>query len=309
MKKKDNNVTVFIATHKKLNVDLPKGYIPVQVNCANNKEYWENYYYDDYGDNISEKNPFYCELTVLYSLWKNYNSPIKGLCHYRRYIGRDTTVRINERILCDLEHLEDEIIGEKEICHWVYKEHVDVLLAMPYGPYPLNGKQELEKFCYKKDIDILIEVIKCHFPEYSASLENVLSSRNLYYFNMLIAKSEIFDSYCEWLFSVLNKVEEKCDVSVYDVQHKRLYGYLSEVLLNVYFEKINVKKKFFNLVYPYQFINGTKALYEQQKKRERQYELLKRVKLYSFVKNIYKVKNSQLLKKYEHCKAFIRSRS
>lgn len=42
---------------------------------------------DNTGDNISAKNPNYCELTALYWVWKNLDCEYIGLCHYRRYFG------------------------------------------------------------------------------------------------------------------------------------------------------------------------------------------------------------------------------
>ena len=41
---------------------------------------------DDTGDNISYKNSYYNELTVMYWAWKNLKDvDVIGLCHYRRY--------------------------------------------------------------------------------------------------------------------------------------------------------------------------------------------------------------------------------
>ena len=42
---------------------------------------------DNTGDNISLKNPGYCELTGLYWAWKNLEADYIGLAHYRRHFS------------------------------------------------------------------------------------------------------------------------------------------------------------------------------------------------------------------------------
>ena len=42
---------------------------------------------DSLGDSISNLNKYYCELTVIYYLWKNVNYDYVGLYHYRRYLN------------------------------------------------------------------------------------------------------------------------------------------------------------------------------------------------------------------------------
>lgn len=53
---------------------------------------------------------------------------------------------------------------------------------------------------------------------------------------MMIAKKELFDSYCEWLFPVLFEIENKIDYSRYDSYQSRVIGFLAERLLNVWIE-------------------------------------------------------------------------
>ena len=65
------SMKIFISCHK------PTAYIendilkPIQLNCANNPKRLEGMLRDNEGENISDKNPLYCELTAQYWAWKN----------------------------------------------------------------------------------------------------------------------------------------------------------------------------------------------------------------------------------------------
>ena len=304
--RKADRVKIFVATHKKMDIEFPAGYISTQVNCAATGEHWEGYYHDDFGDNISHKNPFYSELTVVYSAWKNCDASIKGICHYRRYMSKDSYATFNNCHLCDMNALNKDIILKDEILKRFNDTSCDVLLVAPRGPYPLTGREELEQFCYQKDIDTMIAVVEEFFADYADALHRVLACKNLSYFNMLIARADIFDKYCEWLFDVLGKIEERCDLSDYDTQHKRLYGYLSEVLLNVYFEKHAIRRQYVGVVSPYQFMGAEKADYEKQQKRNRQYAFLRKLHLFFIVEWLYKLKDPALYKRYNACKKILK---
>ena len=54
---------------------------------------------------------------------------------------------------------------------------------------------------------------------------------------------EYFNSYCEWLFDILGKLEKRVDSSKYDSFHARFYGRISELLLDIWIEKNNFTYK------------------------------------------------------------------
>jgi len=79
----NKDISVIIAAHKKYKMPEDGMYIPMQVGSQGKPDIC--YIRDNTGDNISDKNKNFCELTGMYWLWKNDNSNVKGLVHYRRY--------------------------------------------------------------------------------------------------------------------------------------------------------------------------------------------------------------------------------
>ncbi len=218
-------VNIYIAVHKKC--DLPKqdGYIPIHVGAEGKEDL--GYLKDNSKkDNISKKNPNYCELTGVYYIWKNVKCDIVGLVHYRRYF-----------FLNKNEHTLDKITDEKEI-EKIMKDY-DVVLPKKVKLIGRDVRKQWDKFHNPKDLDITREVIKEKYPEYIEAFDEVLKRNYLYPYNMLITKKEIFDEYSKWLFDILFEVEKRVDTSSYTPYEKRLYGFLSERLLNVWFAKNN----------------------------------------------------------------------
>lgn len=80
-----NKIDIYMITHKSVDY-IPNGITPLFVGDGTNED---SYIRDNIGDNISNKNKNYCELTALYWMWKNSNADILGLCHYRRFFGKN----------------------------------------------------------------------------------------------------------------------------------------------------------------------------------------------------------------------------
>ena len=68
---------IFIMTHKEFEPPQQACYVPLHVGKNGKKEL--NYPGDDTGDEISDKNDTFCELTGLYWIWKNVSCDMAGL--------------------------------------------------------------------------------------------------------------------------------------------------------------------------------------------------------------------------------------
>ncbi|MDE6435176.1 MAG: DUF4422 domain-containing protein, partial [Lachnospiraceae bacterium] len=90
MENKEPKIKILVACHKAdPAIRQDDIYMPIQVGKALHPELDLGFQGDDTGDNISEKNGSYCELTAMYWAWKNLpkDVDIVGLCHYRRYFN------------------------------------------------------------------------------------------------------------------------------------------------------------------------------------------------------------------------------
>ena len=233
MKKK--NCKILVCTHKDFNYVANDSFFPILVGSSKNNAKSE-YQRDDEGDNISNKNKNYCELTGLYWAWKNLNDyDYIGLCHYRRYFNfkGKKNGQVTEEDFSS--NINDYDFAEAFI------ENVDIIL-----PKPIIYHETNQMFYYRshipEDLKLLQEIIYKNYPEYIRAYKNVMNRNFLHPYNMFITKKEIFNNYCEWLFDVLEKLETQLIVSHYPYQ-ARVFGFLSERLLNVYVEHHNFRKK------------------------------------------------------------------
>lgn len=83
-------------------------------------------YRDNEGDNISGKNPDYCELTAQYWAWKNIDCDYYGFFHYRRYLTfhRVCPVMESGKILGKRQHpyIELDSVWDDLTPYWMEAE-------------------------------------------------------------------------------------------------------------------------------------------------------------------------------------------
>lgn len=204
--------------------------MPLQVGAALHPDL--GYTPDNTGDNISAKNPNYCELTGLYWAWKNLSCDYTGLCHYRRYFGHKIHTS-------DLEKKKQAIFSRQD--YEKLLQHYDVILPIKRNYYIETVRSQYEHAHYKKDLDEVEKIIAEKYPEYSAAFTAVMNRRKLYILNMFVMSKEKFDSYCSWLFNILFATENRINISFYNSYEERVYGFLAERLFNVWLEKQKIK--------------------------------------------------------------------
>src|SRR5690606_5783299 len=230
------SLKVYIATHKqypKVSKYIDENYEFIQVG-AHNKERIPGYLSDHAADLISEKNDTYSELTALYYIWKKDKNDYVGLVHYRRLFSPKS---IN---IFKYHGLKGDKIKK-------YLEKYDIIL--PKRPkMRVTVKENYERNHYIQDLFYAREVIEHKYQDYIKAFDEVMKSKRQYLFNMFIMKKELLNQYAEFLFTILFEVEKHVDISSYDQYQRRIFGFISERLFNVWVLKENLKVKELNII-------------------------------------------------------------
>ena len=197
--------------------DLPEWITPIQAGAAVSSERVANILDCD-GENISAKNGNYSELTALYWIWKNrlqYPSAnpeceYYGLAHYRRI----------------LRLTDDDILR-------LVDNEVDVVLPYPM-PYEPDIEEHHRRYLKEDDWDAVHRAVEEKYPEYAEALWDILKQKYFYNYNIILARKEVLEEYCGWLFPVLQRVEELSVPKGAD-RADRYIGYIGETLETLYF--------------------------------------------------------------------------
>lgn len=224
-------MALFTITHKYLNnSEMIQGFQYLYVGAYRQAERRKDFIYDDDGDNISVKNSNYCELTGLYWIWKNSKDPYVGICHYRRFFTKNN-LSLKKKYFYTYNELEKML------------EKTDCLVADRLYVQDDTIYDHYARYHFKKDLDILGKLIEEEFPDYKDAFKDAFSKNYFYPCNMMFCKKELFDDYAKWLFDLMGKFESLIDISEYSTDQARIFGFLTERLLNVWIIKNNLKVK------------------------------------------------------------------
>ncbi len=191
----------------------------IQVGAAlTDKRILPNVLTDDSGENISEKNKQFCELTALYWIWKNAREDVVGLVHYRRHfiLPNDWERRME-------------------------KSGIDVILPIPLYVLP-NVEDNYKKRHDPLDWDYMMHYIKENLSEEYEDVKKVFGEPLYSPCNMFIMRREVLLELCQWMFPILDAVVEHGGQKE-DPYFNRYPGFLSERLITYYFQKHSEKYK------------------------------------------------------------------
>lgn len=205
---------------------------------------------DDEGDNISVKNPMYCELTGLYWVWKNNKqSDYIGMLHYRRFL--DFCIgRSRENV--GFDGLDEQafspcFLDEYGLCEKQIESIVtmyDMILPEPFNVSKVSQSSLKNHYCtalnhHERDFNTARQAIADLYPEDLKYFDQMSHACELYACNMFVFKRDVFEEYCAWLFPLLEKIESDICFDGYSATEKRVIGYLGERLLTLFV----IKKK------------------------------------------------------------------
>jgi len=162
---------------------------------------------DDTGENISKLNEYYNELTGLYWVWKNTAHEFSGICHYRRRFESDNVL---------LPLLNNE---------------ADVILPLPFVVGE-NLRAYYKHFGEGAYYDAMLQVIEEKYPAYYDTALWCASHPVFLPNNICIARRDILNEYCSFLFDVVFSVEDR--MNIYGGR-KQTRCWLSEHVSTIYF--------------------------------------------------------------------------
>ena len=191
-------------------------YLPVQAGAALHAPI--GCMCDNAGENISEQNGKYCELTALYWAWKNHPSAALGLAHYRRYLAPSHGVR--------------RAATGDELNALLKKQ--PILLPCKRHYWIETNRSQFEHAHGAQGLRTLHEVLQSRYPTYVPAFERTLRQTSGHRFNIFVMRRDLCDAYCAWLFDVLFSTEQALKNE--NALTPRMMGFLAERLLDCWLE-------------------------------------------------------------------------
>lgn len=215
-------IRIIVAGHRPYWMPQDGMYLPVQVGAAGKESLgWQR---DDEGDSISARNANWCELTGLYWAWKNLPADYLGLAHYRRHFTAPHARGGKQARVLTTSQAEAAL------------QKAPILLPRPRNYWIETNYSQYVHAHHAEDLNMTRAILAERAPDCLASYDRVMKRTWGHRFNMFIMRRDLADEYCAWLFDILFELERRLDISSYSKNDARVFGFVSERLLDVWLD-------------------------------------------------------------------------
>ena len=255
---------IFVCYHKESPVVQNETITPIQVGRALASQKLDMIG-DNTGDNISSKNPYFCELTATYWIWKNIQADNVGLFHYRRYLNLKTN---HTKVFEKIDNLDKYGLNANTL--EAELKNNDVILPKRSYPDPLSLYDYYAREHISTDFDKVLDIIKQKYPQmYQSAVQTLKNNSTGYFCNMLITSKKFFDAYASWLFDILFELEPQIqnDVLQREPYQQRVYGFLAERLMTVYIDFMQQTQNIKIREVPIILVETDKAKYNKYRRK------------------------------------------
>lgn len=215
----------------------------------------DGFVFDNAGENISSRNPSFCELTTIFWAWKNVTADYYGFCHYRRLLSFSKN-SLGNRIDREWGVYPMSCLNENSLhkIGWgsespdIDISKYDFLIGEHIKTYDLEAPSVRDHWCNAKvllesDFDLFLTILDEKYPELSKTAKKYALGDDFYPCNMFIASRELFNEYCEKMFDVLFEFENRADFSRYSIEMKRVTGHLAERFTGIFYTHLKKRKE------------------------------------------------------------------
>lgn len=221
-------------------------YEPIQTGAIN-ADYDFGVLRDDTGDNISDKNNFYAELTATYWVWKNWLKQHPEV----EYIGADhhyshldwTRIHPLQRQGCSIYKVPlPQFMEEFETYNskYINFEPYDIILPkkIKYGQINQTLLTQYIQHHPLEQYELFEKIVAEFHPESKPLLPKLRNLQDFYLGNSYAMRRYLFEDYCQWLFPMLFELEKRSEgfekYKNYPAKRRRMPPFLSERFINLW---------------------------------------------------------------------------
>lgn len=197
---------------------------------------------DHTGDNISELNRNYGELTGHYWVWKNYLPSCKekyiGFCHYRRFLDLKHRRSLSRRPLCKITYPEFTKYFQALKAEKAYKliKGYDVILPKK-SVFKMNTREQYLAFHPAEDLDKALKLLEKMYPAYKKYADAFFKGNKGYYCLIFIMKKELMNDFLAWSQNLVKELSRISDYTNYNnYENIRTPAYIIERFFNIWLQ-------------------------------------------------------------------------